>query len=181
VLRGEGEGGVRSQGHAETLTRNASPRFKDDAIVVERNIENLGGLALDILKAHVPDKLIAWLMPGEKSVEAEEIPDIAEIGEEPPAEGMKPILYRLSQLSPNTKLTVDAHSSSPIFSQEARDLLFELNKRGAVTPEELVQHTNPPGADSIISTIERRQVESQKQIASLPPEDRVKVLTGKKR
>lgn len=181
VLRGEGESGVRAQGHAETLTRNASPRFKDDAIVIERNVENLGGLALDMLKAHVPDKLIAWLMPGEKSVEAEEIPDIAEIGEEPPAEGMKPILFRLSQLSPNTKLTVDAHSSSPIFSQEARELLFELNKRGAVTPEELVQHTNPPGADSIISSIERRKVESSKQIAALPPEDRVKVMTGRKR
>lgn len=179
VLRGEGEAGVRAQGHAETLTRNASPRFKDDAIEVEWSVEELGGLSLDILKAQHPDKITAWLMPGDKSIETEDAGD--DPAEEAPAEGMKPIRFRLRDLDPNMKVVVSAHTSSPIFSHENRELLFTMRKEGDIDSEELINQLNPPGDDTMIANLEKKKVDQQKLMQSLPPEDRVKLLTGGKK
>ena len=38
VMRGRGESGVRAQGHARTLTQNASPRFKERALGIEASV-----------------------------------------------------------------------------------------------------------------------------------------------
>lgn len=182
VLQGRGEKGVRAQGHAETLVRTASSRFKDAALVVERQVEALGGLALDILKAKKADKLTAWVMPKDetfleklakkfglnpKSIgeqfEAEMEFDIA------PAPGMKPIPFTFAQLPKNCKVVVDSHSSSPAFSHETRQLLFELFEAGVVSAEQLITHVSPPGQDTIIEDLKRKEI-LQQQFAEQHPE-----------
>jgi hypothetical protein len=157
VMQGRGEGSVRSQGHAETLVKTSSPRFKDRALAVERNVEALGGLALDILQAHVPEKLYAWVPESQGGIETKIAPENP--ASLPPAPTMKEIEFLYSHLPENCKVTVDAHSASPAFSGEARALLFDLLKAGAISKEQLVEHTHPPGEDAIISDIEKREIE----------------------
>lgn len=164
TLSGEGESGVRSSNHAETLVRMASPRIKKSALRVERQLETFGGLALDILKAKVAKQFTAWVMPGEvkTSILAALFSKFSEEEfEDAPVHGMKPIKFLLSQLSPDCKVTVDSHSSSPVFSQEARELLFGLAKLGAVTPEFVLEHTNVPGADAAIQTLKAKEIAAQ--------------------
>lgn len=167
TMQGRGESGVRAQGHSRTLTENASPRFKDRALITERSVEGIGGLGLMYLRANVADKLTAWVMPNDKSIDSsvEINPDLLE----PPAEGMKPIQFTFSQLPKKCKVVVDSHSSSPAFSHETKGLMFDLFKAGAADKKQLVIHTDPPGADTMIEDIERAEI-AEAQFAQQHPE-----------
>lgn len=193
ILQGKGESGVRAQGHAETLVRTASPRFKDGALAIERQVETLGGLALDILKAKKAEKLIAWVMPKDETflekltkkfglnpkntaeiIESEMEFDLA------PAPGMKPIPFTFAQLPKNCKVVVDSHSSSPAFSHETKQIMFELFEAGVITPEQLVMHTSPPGQDTIIEDLKRKEIASA-EFAAQHPEEAAKTSSKKKK
>ena len=178
TLQGRGESGVRAAGHSESLTKNASPRFKDRALGVERSVEALGGLALDYLKAKVGEKLTAWVMPKEDSIETS-IP-IDPVLAEPPVKGMLPIQFLFSQLSEKSKVVVDSHSSSPAFSHEVRGLLFDLFKAGALDKKQLITHTDPPGSDSMIEDIIRSEI-AQQAFAEAHPEAAEEATRKKKR
>jgi hypothetical protein len=167
TLQGRGESGVRAGGHSESLTKNASPRFKDRALVIERSVEGLGGLALDYLKAKDGTKLTAWVMPKEESIDVSVQPD--PLLAEPPVQGMKAIEFLYSHLPERCKVVVDSHSSSPAFSHETRGLLFDLFKAGAINKEQLVTHTAPPGEDTMIEDIKRIEI-SQQAFAEAHPE-----------
>jgi hypothetical protein len=168
VLQGRGESGVRAQGHAETLVRTGSPRFKDRALSAERSVEGVFGLGLNLLQAHVPDKFVAWVSPNVKSAEIVPESDRENIVEEPPAEGMQPVAFQLHHLPATAKARVDSHSGSPAFSHETRQLLFDLLKIGAATPEQVAEHTHPPGAGEMITGIETRAIEQAKFLAAHP-------------
>lgn len=178
TMQGRGESGVRAQGHAETLVRTGSPRFKDRAILVERQVENLGGLALDILKAKTGYELTAWVMPQDQSIESA-VPQENDLVQ-PPAKGMKPVKFLLGQLPSDCKVVVDSHSSSPAFAHETRALMFDLFKAGALSPEQLVTHTNPPGEDTIIEDLQRKAIE-QAEFAAKNPEEFAKMQSKKKK
>lgn len=166
ALQGKGEAGVRAGGHAETLVRTASPRFKDRALIVERQIEAIGSLALDMLKAHLPYKIEAWTEKKKAGIFASLMP--SNWLEEPPVKGMVPIEFLIHDLPEDCKVVVDSHSSSPAFSHETRALLFDLFKAGAVKPETLVMHTHPPGQDTIIEDLKMAEAEKAELIAQHP-------------
>lgn len=175
TMQGRGDSGVRAGGHAETLTRNSSPRFKDRALIVERQVEALGGLALDMLKAKVGTEQVAWVDKKHLGI-WEKINPAGWFDE---IKGMKPIPYLFSQLPDNSKVVVDSHSSSPAFSHDTRELLFSLFKAGAVKPEKLVEHTNPPGEDSMIQDIKEAEI-AKAEFAAAHPEEAAK-SSGKKK
>lgn len=156
VLRGRGESGVRAQGHAAILTQNASPRFKDRALNVERSVAEIGGLALAMCRAMDNHTLLAWLDPDTASAVANLPPAEPEL--EPPAPGMKQYTFRWKQIPENVKVEVDSHSSSPVFSQESRSLLFDLARLKAVDPEEIIEHVHPPGAEDMLADLERKKI-----------------------
>lgn len=176
VLQGRGESGVRAQGHAETLTRNASPRFKDRALIIERAVSDIGQLALSMLRVMDNRTVVAWLKPDTHNIVAKMEPDDPEL--EAPAEGMRQYPFKFYHIPHHTKVGVDSHSSSPVFVHEARQLIFDLVKIGAMTPEEAVEHLHPAGEDDIIAEMERREIQKQKTIESLPPQDRIKLISG---
>ena len=178
TLQGRGESGVRAGGHSESLTKNASPRFKDRALTVERSVESLGGLGLDFLKSHVGDKLTAWVMPSQKSIET--TTEIDPVLSEAPVEGMLAIEFLFSHLSERCKVVVDSHSSSPAFSHETRGLLFDLFKSGAIDKKQLITHTSPPGEDSMIEDLDRAEIAAQ-QFAQQHPEEAAAAKSGKKK
>ncbi len=166
VLQGRGESGVRAQGHAETLVRTASPRFKDRALLVERQVEELGGLALDVLRARWIKPLVAWVPGNAPSLEVL-VPPSDELML-PPVEGQRPIEFMMYQIGDDVKVVVDSHSSSPAFSHEAQELAFALAKAGAVSPEQLITMVHPPHEDTLITDAERREQQQAKMMAEHP-------------
>lgn len=156
-MSGRGESGVRSQGHAESLIRTGSPRFKDRALAVERQVEAIGGVALDMLKAHVGTPLEAWVSKQEAGIEGE-IPSENPL-DMPPIPGTVSVEFLFHDLAENAKVVVDSHSSSPAFSQETRTLMFDLLKVGAIDAEQLLTHLHPPGADAMIENLQRAKAE----------------------
>jgi len=164
IAKGRGEAGVRSQAHAETLVRMFSPRFKDRAVLIERNVEKFGGLALDIQKAHNADKLTAWVPQKFAGIEAEQPSEIYMA----PAPGLVPVHFLYGNLPSNVRVTVDSHSSSPAFAQEARGLAFDLFKIGAMSKEEVVRHVDAPDPEALIADIERREAEQAAFLAAHP-------------
>ncbi len=172
VTSGKGSPGVRSQAHAESLIRMASPRMKDGALLIERQVESFGGLALDILKAKVGKEMTAWVMPKD-SLKSKLAALFTKFSEEefddPPVPGMKPVKFLLHQLPDDLKVMVDSHSSSPAFMQDTRQLLLELFKAGAMSPEKLVELTSPPHKDSLIEDLKTKEI-AQEEFAAQHPE-----------
>ena len=157
IAKGQGEAGVRSASHAETLVRMFSPRFKDRALLVERDVEAIGATMLDLARAHIDRKLIAWVPEEQAGVESDAI-----AGENsmlmPPAKGTVPVTFTFADLPEDVTLTVDSHSSSPAFSMESKELAFNLVKIGAMTPSQLVDHVDAPEPEELRASIMRRDV-----------------------
>ena len=157
IAKGQGDAGVRSGNHAETLIRMFSPRFKDRALLVERAVESFGALTLDLARAHVDRKLIAWVP--EKAAGMEFVTPKAELELLiPPAPGMVPVFFQFADLPDDVILTVDSHSSSPAFSNEAKSLAFDLLKVGAMSASELVEHVDVTDPDELQAGITRREI-----------------------
>jgi hypothetical protein len=154
IAKGRGESGVRSQGHAETLVRMFTPRFKDRALLVERDVEAIGGLVLDLCKAHISEKMTAWVPGPAAGLEANKEENVFRL---PPVPGQVPVDFSFADLPRDARVTVDSHSASPAFSMEAKQLAFELLKIGAMDPEQLVEHVDAPDPEELMAGIERRE------------------------
>lgn len=166
TMSGRGEKGVRSQAQSESLIRTASPRFKDRALLVERQIEELGGLVLDLLKAHIPEPLTAWVSKKDAGIEGA-VPNFIK-ALFTPIDNTVAVEFLFYDLDDNCKVVVDSHSSSPAFSHEVQQLLFELLKVQAIDQEQLVQHLHPPGMDSMLENLWRAKVERQQMVEKHP-------------
>ena len=116
VLSGRGESGVRSQGHASQLARLGSSRAKKRALVIEDSLEKVATLYLKLMQSYDPTHF----------VDAEGVPFIAE------------------QFTKDYVVKVDAHSNSPIFTEDQRALAFNLYKAGAIDKESLIDLLDPP-------------------------------------
>lgn len=176
TMSGRGEVGVRSASQSDALTRNASPRFKDRALVVERQLEAMGALKLDMLKAHVPDAMQAWVPKGEAGLEGE-IPPLDTL-QQPPIPDAVPVEFMFYDLPENCRVSVDSHSSSPAFSQESRTMIFDAFKIGAVDQEYVLEHLHLPGADGAIEKLQRKQI-AQAKFAAEHPEEAAKAAKKK--
>lgn len=54
IMQGQGEAGVRTGAHADTLVRQGSSSIRDDALIIERQLEDAGDLALRMIQAMDP-------------------------------------------------------------------------------------------------------------------------------
>ena len=179
TMSGRGDAGVRSKEHAQALTSNASPRFKDRALALERQIEALGSLKLDMLKAHVPESLTAWVSKEAGGLEGQFPANSWD--EQPPVKGQVPVEFTFYDLPENSKVTVDSHSSSPAFGEETKHLMFDLLKVGAIGPEELLEHLHPPGADEMIEVLAQKKVQQAEFLAAHPELAEEQGKKGKKK
>jgi hypothetical protein len=177
IAKGQGEQGVRSGAHADTLIRMFSPRFKDRALLVERDVEKFGALMLDLARAHIDQKMIAWVPKESAGYE-----DSSKEGEEtvliPPAKGLVPVTFTFADLPDDVSLTVDSHSSSPAFSQDAKELAFSLQRIGAMSPAQLVDHVDVSDPDDLRANIMRREIARAEAAAK---EQELKAQTHKKK
>ena len=110
VLQGKGESGVRSAGHASQLARLGSSRAKKRALIVEDALEKVSTLYLKLMQAYDDTHF----------KDTEKVPFVAE------------------QFTKDFTVKVDAHSNSPIFTEDLRQLAFNLFKAQAIDKESLL-------------------------------------------
>jgi hypothetical protein len=130
TISGQGEEGVRSEGHAQFLGRMASAPIRKLALLVEDSVEDEATL---MLKLTAREDKHEYLSDKDKDKARKK--------------------FLLSQISPDFRVKVSAHSSSPIFAEENRQVAGELFKAGAIDKRTLVEMLDPPMLDSILSRL----------------------------
>lgn len=143
VLAGRGEEGVRSEGHANLLSRMATSPIRRPALLIEDAVEDESTL---MLKLTAREDKHRYLADKEKDGEKKE--------------------FLLSQVSPDYRCKVSAHSSSPVFAEENRQVAGELFKAGAIDKVTLIEMLDPPMIDTILARLPKLE-EAQAQMAKL--------------
>jgi len=144
ILSGQGEKGVRSAGHASQLARLGSSRAKKRALIVEDSLEKVATLYLKIMQNYDNTHFKDEL--GNKFI--------------------------AEQFTKDFVVKVDAHSNSPIFTEDLRQLAFNLFKTGAIDKESLIDLLEPPMKQHLIEKLKRREKAEAAQAASAPPEQK---------
>jgi hypothetical protein len=141
VLQGKGEAGVRSAGHASQLARLGSSRAKKRALIVEDSLEKVATLYLKLMQAYDPTHF--------KNEDG--IPFVAE------------------QFTKDFVVKVDAHSNSPIFTEDLRQLAFNLFKAQAIGKESLLDLLEPPMKQQLLDRLKKMEAKQAEQQAMQPP------------
>ena len=131
VLEGKGESGVRSAGHASQLARLGSSRAKKRALIVEDSLEKVATLYLKLMQQYDPTHF----------TDTEGQPFIAE------------------QFTKDFVVKVDAHSNSPIFTEDLKTLAFNLFKAQAIDKESLIDLLEPPMKQLLKDKLKKREKE----------------------
>jgi hypothetical protein len=145
VLQGRGEAGVRSSGHASQLARLGSSRAKKRALIIEDSLEKLATLYLKCMQAYNSTHF----------TDINGMPFIAE------------------QFTGDFVVKVDAHSNSPIFTEDQRTLAFNLFKAGVIDKESLLDMLDPPMKQLLkdrLKKMEDKQAQAQQLQAQQKPE-----------
>jgi hypothetical protein len=142
VLSGRGEQGVRSAGHASQLARLGSSRAKKRAIIVEDAIEKVATLYLKMMRVYDDTHF--------KDVDG--IPFIA------------------AQFTEDFVVKVDAHSNSPIFTEDLRQLAFNLFKAQAIDREGLIDLLEPPMKQLLKEKLKANEEKQSAMMAMAPKE-----------
>ena len=146
TVSGRGEEGVRSEGHAQYLGRMSSAPIRKLSLLIEDSIEDEATL---MLKLRAREDKRTYL---------------ADKGDEPTKKE-----FLLSQVSPDFRVKVSAHSSSPIFAEENRQVAGDLFKAGAIDKATLIEMLDPPMIDTVLARLpklEKAQAEAAKMQAA---------------
>jgi hypothetical protein len=136
VLQGKGEAGVRSSGHASQLARLGSSRAKKRALVIEDSLEKLATLYLKCMQVYDPTHFSD--MDGRKFI--------------------------AEQFTKDYTVKVDAHSNSPIFMEDMRQLAFNLYEAKVIDKESLLDLLEPPMKQLLKDRLKKME-EKEKQAA----------------
>lgn len=142
ILQGKGAPGVRSKAQTDTLAKLGSARIKQRAQVVERSLEEAGGLMVKMMKKK--DDHRYFLNP-----DKEEGQFIAE------------------QFTEDFQVHVDAHSASPVFVDDHKQLAFALGKLGAISKAATLRMTNPPGLNQLLQELKGMEEQKAKQMEAM--------------
>jgi hypothetical protein len=159
-LQGKGESGVRSGVHAETMVRTGSPRLRDRSLLVERQCAAAGEFAFKLLQAKNAEQF------GVDKVE--EKGNMASWFKKKFSDEHQSMGFLLSQIPDDFRVTIDSHSSSAAFSEESKNLAFNLFKAGAIDAEDLIRLTNPSFADMLVDKLEAKKKAEQELIKQHP-------------
>ena len=140
VLQGKGESGVRSAGHASQLARLGSSRAKKRALIVEDSLEKVATLYLKLMQTYDNTHF--------KDTEG--------------------VTFIPEQFTKDFVVKVDAHSNSPIFTEDLRALAFNLFKAQAIDKESLLDLLEPPMKQELKDRLKRMEKNAAKE-PSPPP------------
>jgi len=158
IMQGQGEQGVRAGSHANVLMKTASPTLRDRALIVERNCAECADLTAHLRE--LKEEEFFW----------HDGKDVQTI------ENTK---FLLSDLPDDWRITVDSHSSSPIFSDENTQLVFAAKKDGIVDAEYVIDNTQLPNKEVAkirLKEREEKQAKLMEQFLKQDPEGASKHL-----
>ena len=158
IMQGQGEQGVRAGSHAGTLLKTGSPTLRDRALIAERHCAVTADLTMEIKEAK--DDSDYW-------TKADQIQDVRET------------TFKLTDLPDDWRVSVDSHSSSPIFSDENAQLILAAHSKGIVQTEYVLNNMPFPNREDAIAQNREAQKEKQamiKQLMAENPEAAEKVL-----
>lgn len=138
VMQGQGETGVRAGVQLNALLKTASPTQRDRALLVERQLADAADLSFRLQRAKDPK--FYWT-DGSSPKQAEETK------------------FLLADIPDDFRVTVDSHSSSPIFSDETTQLIFQARKIGDVDGEYMIDNLPFPNKEVAKAAL-RRKAES---------------------
>jgi hypothetical protein len=145
-MQGQGDAGVRAGVQLNSLIKTASPTQRDRALLVERQLADAADLSFRVQRAK--DAKFYWT-DGSSAQTAEDSK------------------FLLSQIPDDFRVTVDSHSSSPIFSDEATQLIFQARKIGDVDGEYMIDNLPFPNKESAKAALKAKQAAGQAQQAEL--------------
>jgi len=162
IMQGQGEPGVRAGSHANTLMKTASPDLRDRSLLVEQQCAAAADLTLTLMELKDPQRY--WTKADK------------------PVQDVEETSFLLSDLPDDWRVTVDSHSSSPIFADENTQLVFAANSRGIVDGEYVINNTQLPNKETAIQAFRKHQEQEQQKFQMLlkqDPEAAYKLLAGK--
>jgi hypothetical protein len=162
IMQGQGEPGVRAGSHANTLVKTASPDLRDRSLLVEQQCAAAADLTLTLME--LKDAQFYWTKADN------------------PIEDIEKTKFLLSDMPDDWRVTVDSHSSSPIFADENTQLVFAANSRGIVDGEYVINNTQLPNKETAIQAFRKHQEQEQQKFQMLlknDPEAAYKLLAGK--
>src|SRR5215469_14917326 len=143
IMQGQGEPGVRAGSHANMLMKTASPTLRDRALIVERQCAECADLTAALREQK--DESFYWTNAAAPTIE-----------------NIEKTKFLLSDLPPDWRITVDRHSSSPIFSDENTQLVFSAHQRGIVDDEYVIDNTPLPNKEiAKVGNAERKKQQAQ--------------------
>jgi hypothetical protein len=131
TVQGKGEIGVRSGKQTSELARLGSARIKKRALIIEDSLEKMATLYLKLKKKYDPD---VYLDESGAS-------------------------FTASQFTDDFTVKVDAHSNSPIFVEDKKELAFSMLENKMITRERAVEMIDP--VDKEIIKRELKSIEAQ--------------------
>ena len=155
IMRGQGEQGVRAGVHADTLRKTATPTLRDRALQVERQCATAADLTLTLMEAKESRKF--WVDP--KKMDDN---------------------FAITDLPEDWRVTVDSHSTSPIFADESQQLIFAARKTGDVDGEYMIDNLPFPNKEAAKAALRARKEAGEKMqeklFGQLSPEGKDKAI-----
>jgi hypothetical protein len=158
IMQGKGESGVRAGVHANTLLKTASPTLRDRSLLAERQCAVCADLTLTLKEAK--DDSTYW-------TKADTPTDVNETQ------------FRIVDLPADWRVTVDSHSSSPIFLDDNIQLIMAMHAKGIVQTDYVVDNVPMPNREEAKAQNAEAAKAKKQQIAELMqqnPEVAEKVL-----
>lgn len=143
TIQGRGEEGVRSEGHAVFLGRMASAPIKKLALLTEDSLEDVITL---MLKLRCREDKRPYLADKD-------------------SDGKKK-RFLLSQVSPEYRVKVSAHSSSPVFAEENRQMAEGMFKNGVIGKQTYAEMLDPPMLETVLARLPELE-KAQAKVAEL--------------
>jgi len=128
ILQGRGESGVRSKAQTDTLAKLGSARIKQRAQAVEKSLEDVGLLIVRLMQKKDDYR---YTLDG-KAFTAEQFTD-------------------------DFQVHVDAHSASPVFVDDHKQIALALLKMGAIDKVSALELVKPPKLDLLKQRLKKNE------------------------
>lgn len=153
VVQGKGESGVRSAGHAGKLLTVGSSRAKKRSQIIEDSLEK---------GATIYGRCL-WVDEDKEIYDDHGHPFIP------------------NQMNPDFLVEIDAHSNSPIFEENQREMATLLLKSKSITRERYIQMLHPPMEEELLRDLKEKIIPSEQADAKAKAEaEAAKQMAGAK-
>ena len=147
LLSGKGQTGVRSGEQSNPMMKAAGAPLRDRSLVVERQLASAADLTLSIMEAK--DGRFYWTDPDQPTDTA----------------------FLLSDLPDDRHVTVDGHTSSPVFADDHESLVLDGLKLGLVDEESAIEQLPFQNKSVLLARLKAKQATQAKLMDTLKKED----------